>query len=148
MIRASALGAEGRTFKSCIPDSNLERCKMRISGTTFSDNHDPIGDLKKKVGPDLCEFLIRVNSITKADLAKNHSEDLLFVNTVEELGEYAAAKTVEKGIKKKKLKESSTVEAVDLIICSLSLFFANNGTMEDLCKIGQEKLNKWEERVK
>jgi hypothetical protein len=120
---------------------------MRIPGTTFSDS-DPIGDLRKKVGPELFEFLSRVSRITRADLDKNHSIDLLFANTVEELGEYAAARTVEKGVKKKKLKENSTVEAVDLIICSLSLFFANGGTMQDLCNIGQEKLNKWEERVK
>lgn len=51
------------------------------------------------------------------------------------------------GVKKKKIKESSLVEAVDLIICSLSLFFANGGKIDDLCNIGQEKLNKWEERV-
>jgi hypothetical protein len=101
-----------------------------------------------KIGLELFEFLYRVALITQSDLDKNHSVDLLFANTVEELGEYAAARTVEKGVKKKKLKESSTVEAVDLIICSLSLFFANGGTMEDLCNIGQEKLNKWEERVK
>lgn len=120
---------------------------MLIPGTTFSD-YDPLGDLKKKISPELYEFLSRVADITKADLDKNHSIDVLFANTVEELGEYAAARTVEKGVKKKKLKEDSTVEAVDLIICSLSLFFANGGTMQDLCKIGQEKLNKWEERVK
>ena len=120
---------------------------MLIPGTPFSD-YDPIDDLRKKIGPDLFDFLQRVASITSADLNKNHSIDLLFANTVEELGEYAAAKTVEKGVKNKKLKESSTVEAVDLIICSLSLFFASGGTLQDLCKIGQEKLNKWEERVK
>lgn len=93
-------------------------------------------------------FLCRVKDITAADLAKNHSEDALFLNTVEELGEYAAAKTVERGIKDKDLKESSLVEAVDLIICSLSLFFLNGGTVEDLCKIGNHKLNKWESRLK
>lgn len=120
---------------------------MRIPGTTFSD-HDPFEKVRKELGPKLYEFLDRVHTITRADLEMNHSEDLLFANTVEELGEYAAAKTVEKGIKKKKLKESSLVEAADLVICSLSLFFANGGKLEDLCNIGQEKLNKWEERVK
>lgn len=64
------------------------------------------------------------------------------------MGEYAAAKTVEKGVKKKELKENSLVESVDLVICSLSLFFASGGTLDELQKIGQEKLNKWEERVK
>lgn len=118
---------------------------MRIPGITFTDSdYQP----SKKLTLQLFDFLVRNKSITHKDLAKNHSEDLLFANTVEELGEYAAAKTVEKGIKKKKLKESSLVEAVDLVICSLSLFFANGGTIEQLSEIGQEKLNKWEERVK
>lgn len=120
---------------------------MRIPGTPFSD-HDPLEQVRKILGSQLYEFISRVHTITDADLAMNHSEDLLFANTVEELGEYAAAKTVEKGIKKKNLKESSLVEAADLVICALSLFFASGGKMVDLCNIGQEKLNKWEERVK
>ena len=119
---------------------------MRIPGTPFSD-HDPLAEHRKQSGSALFDFLVRVAEITDKDLKKNHSEDVLFKNTVEELGEYAAAKTVEKGVKKKKLKESSLVESVDLVICSLSLFFANGGRFEDLVKIGQEKLNKWEERV-
>ena len=120
---------------------------MLIPGTTFSDV-DPLEDKRKATSKLLYDFLLRTATITDRDLNKNHSEDLLFANTVEELGEYAAAKTVEKGVKKKKLKESSLIESVDLVICSLSLFFANGGTLEDLAKIGQEKLNKWEERVK
>lgn len=120
---------------------------MRIPGTTFSD-YDPFEDYKNTLTPELFDLLERVAAITKADLDKNHSEDLLFANTVEELGEYAAARTVEKGIKKKTLKESSKIEAVDLIICALSLFFAGDGTLQELCNIGQEKLNKWEARVK
>jgi hypothetical protein len=120
---------------------------MRIPGTPFSD-YDPFENVRKELGPKLYEFIARVKCITDKDLLKNHSEELLFANTVEELGEYAAAKTVEKGVKKKKLKESSLIESVDLVICSLSLFFANGGKLDDLCKIGQEKLNKWEERVK
>ncbi len=120
---------------------------MRIPGTPFSD-YDPLEEHRKELSPKLYDFLLRVASITEADLKKNHSVDVLFANTVEELGEYAAAKTVEKGVKKKKLKENSLVESVDLVICSLSLFFANGGKMEDLANIGQEKLYKWEERVK
>jgi len=119
---------------------------MLIPGTTCSD-YDPFEKARKEFGPQLYEFIERVNSITQADLKKN-TVDLLFANAVEELGEYAAAKTVERGIKKKKLKESSLVESVDLVICSLSLFFGNGGKLEDLCKIGQEKLNKYAERVK
>jgi hypothetical protein len=101
---------------------------MLIPGTPFSD-HDPLAEHRKRTGSALFDFLVRTAEIT------------------DELGEYAAAKTVEKGVKKKKLKESSLVESVDLIICSLSLFFANGGRFADLVKIGQEKLNKWEDRV-
>lgn len=100
---------------------------MRIPGTPFSD-HDPLEQVRKVLGSHLFQFISRVASITQADAN-------------------AAAKTVEKGIKKKKLKESSLVESVDLVICALSLFFANGGKMANLCSIGQEKLNKWEERV-
>lgn len=120
---------------------------MLIPGTTFSDN-DPLEDYRKQASKSLYDFILRTATITKQDLDMNHSEELLFANTVEELGEYAAAKTVEKGIKKKNLKESSLVESVDLVICALSLFFANGGKFEDLSNIGQVKLNKWEERIK
>ena len=119
---------------------------MLIPGTACSD-YDPFEKIRKELGSQLYDFVERASGITHADLKKNTLE-VLFANAVEELGEYAAAKTVEKGIKKKKLKESSLVESVDLVICSLSLFFGNGGTLEDLCKIGQEKLNKYEERVK
>ena len=130
-----------------LPSLTVSENPMRIPGTPFSDN-DPLEDIRKAHSKEILEFLIRTNNITLKDLEKNHSEDLLFKNTVEELGEYAAAKTVEAGHKNKKLKEDSLVEAVDLIICSLSLFFVNGGTIEQLHKIGQEKLNKWEGRLK
>ena len=101
---------------------------MLIPETTFSDI-----DLKS-----LHDFVIKTWMITKADLDKNHSVDLLFANTVEELGEYAAAKTVEKGVKNKELKESSLAESVDLIICSLSLFFANGVQLSNYMKLGKK----------
>jgi NTP pyrophosphatase (non-canonical NTP hydrolase) len=110
---------------------------MIIEGTTFSDYPD-----------ELRLFLNRLQATTLKDLATNHSPDLLFRHTVEELGEYAAAKTVEEGIKKKDLKENSLIESVDLVICALSLFYANGGTEEKLHEIGQRKLNKWDERLK
>lgn len=124
---------------------------MRIPGTTFSDNERfQLEENKKVIGGELYDFIKRVANITERDLAQNHSLGLLLANTIEELGEYAAAKTVEDGHKKykRKPKESSLVEAIDLTICALSLVFANGGTLEDLCKTGQTKLNKWDERLK
>jgi hypothetical protein len=116
-----------------------------IPGTTFSDNDDKKVDFLPN---SLTQFIQRIADITQADLKKNHSIDQLFANTVEELGEYAAAKTVESGGKDKELKESSLIEAADLSICSLSLFFANGGNISDLVSIGNRKLNKWDERLK
>lgn len=93
-------------------------------------------------------LLNRIKEITLADLEKNHSVDLLFQNTVEELGEYAAARIVEQGIKTKELREHSWAEAIDLTICALSLYFASGGSLETLCEVGNRKLDKWEARVK
>lgn len=121
---------------------------MRIPGTPFSDDTHVMDEIRKTAGARLYDFIKRIAVITDADLKKNHSVSLLFANTVEELGEYVAAKTVEDGHKRKKLKESALVEAIDVAICSLSLVFANGGTIEDLCNTGHEKLNKWDERVK
>lgn len=92
-------------------------------------------------------FVERTKEITLRDLAQNHSVDLLLNNTIEELGEFAAANTVENGFKKKDLKESAKIEAVDVTICALALFFAKGGTVEELTAIGQRKLDKWEARV-
>jgi hypothetical protein len=120
---------------------------MRIEGTTFTDDNHAFNEAVKHHQEQLHGFVVRTSEITQKDLAKNHSEDLLLRHTVEELGEYAAAKTVEQGIKNKTLKEDSKTEAVDLIICALSLFFANKGTVDELYRIGFEKLSKWEKRV-
>jgi len=92
-------------------------------------------------------FLDRVCQITLADLKTGHDLDYLFANAIEEMGEYAAAKTVEKGIKNKPLKETSKQEAVDVIICALSLFYGAGGTNEELAEYGMKKLDKWEARI-
>ena len=93
------------------------------------------------------EFLEETRRITLADMAKGHGRDYLLRNTTEELGEYCAAVTVDEGIKKKVLKETPRQESVDLIICALSLFYAEGGTDEELASYGLTKLKKWEERL-
>lgn len=92
-------------------------------------------------------FLNRTRKITLADLAIGHNTDYLLRNTMEELGEYSAALTIESGIKQKPLKESSRQEAIDVIICALSLFYASGGENKELAEYGMTKLNKWEDRV-
>lgn len=106
-----------------------------------SENFDKLNEFGLKL------FMERTKDITLRDLAQNHSIDLLLTNATEELGEFAAAHTVEAGFKKKELKESAKIEAVDLTICALALFFAKGGTIAELTVIGQNKLDKWEARV-
>lgn len=96
----------------------------------------------------LTNFVNRVDDITKQDLASGETMDQMFFHTAEELGEYAAAVTIEKGVKNKPLAESSKSEAVDLTICALSLFFGQGGTLEELVEIGEKKLDKWKVRIK
>ncbi len=93
------------------------------------------------------EFLDHTKKITLADLAGGHGIEYLLQNTVEELGEYAAARSVLQGTKTKKLKETPLQEAVDLIICALSLFYAEGGENEELAEYGLKKLNKWAARI-
>ena len=93
------------------------------------------------------KFLSHTRKITLADLEVGHGKNYLLRNTMEELGEYCAAVTITKGIKKKPLKETPQQEAVDLIICALSLFYAEGGTDEELAEYGLKKLKKWADRI-
>ncbi len=93
------------------------------------------------------KFLQRTREITLSDMATGHGRDYLLRNTMEELGEYSAAVTVSEGIKQKTLKETPKQEAIDVIICALSLFYAEGGTDEELAEYGMKKLDKWENRI-
>lgn len=95
----------------------------------------------------LKHFIQDVFDTTEIDLETQTVDDLVF-NTMEELGEYVAALTVEKGKKAKVLKETSRQEAVDVIICALSLLKASGGSIQDLRTYGVKKLAKWKNRVK
>lgn len=93
------------------------------------------------------DFLRKTQEITLADMKCGHDKDYLLRNTMEELGEYCSAVTIENKIKDKPLKESSRQEAVDVIICALSLFYASGGQDKELEEYGLLKLKKWESRV-
>jgi NTP pyrophosphatase (non-canonical NTP hydrolase) len=95
----------------------------------------------------LYEFVERARDVTLNDLKSGHGFDTLFRNTTEELGEVAAAVSIEDGEKFKPLPEPSKVECVDLVICALSLFFARGGQVDELRKIADTKLPKWEQRI-
>ena len=100
-----------------------------------------------KKTPTTAKFLRKTKKITLADMATGHGRDYLIRNTAEEFGEYCAAVTISEGIKIKPLKESPKQEAVDLIICALSLFYAEGGTDEELASYGMTKLQKWADRI-
>lgn len=90
------------------------------------------------------DTLIRIKDITAKD---NHSDETLFLHLSEEVGELAAAMTIEDGVKNKPLNESAKMEAVDTIICALSLYFRRGGKMSDLDEFLNKKLDKWKARL-
>lgn len=83
---------------------------------------------------DLRKFISRTREITELDSASPFTA--LFRHTLEELGEFSGAYTAEIGEKVKTLVEPSAPEAVDFLICALSLYFAAGGF--------QERLEIWE----
>lgn len=96
--------------------------------------------------PGFVKFLNNIKDTTVRDLLKN-TPDTLILNTVEELGEYAAARTIETGRKNKPLTESSKEEGVDLLICAFALFYMAGGTLEEFHEYGTTKLAKWQKRL-
>lgn len=92
------------------------------------------------------EFIDRIIDLTSRELKQKPIESLMGY-VLEELGEFAAARAVERGDKNKELKESSLEESVDVVICALSLFYASGGTDDFLIEYGLKKLDKWETRI-
>ncbi len=92
------------------------------------------------------KFFEDVRQVTLADLERNDVQHLI-TSTVEELGEFVVAVKVEEGRKNKKLDESSREEAVDVVLCALSLFYARGGTTEGLIEYGAKKLEKWKKSI-
>jgi NTP pyrophosphatase (non-canonical NTP hydrolase) len=81
--------------------------------------------------------------IQKLTLEQTSNVDVRLRHTIEEIGEFAAAVTIEKGEKNKKCGESSISEAVDVVICALSLLYVQGGTTDDFITIAKKKLKKW-----
>ncbi len=96
------------------------------------------------------ELLRKIWEVTLRD-ADGNGVDGLIRNATEELGEFCAAVSIEDGYKPHKnpadLKETSAQEAVDSVICSLSLFFVRGGTIEQLIEYGTIKVDKWDRNV-
>jgi len=63
----------------------------------------------------------------------------------EEVGEWSLALRVERGFKQRRLDEPSKNEAVDIILLAMEAYIHSGGTLEELPKIINTKLTKWEE---
>jgi NTP pyrophosphatase (non-canonical NTP hydrolase) len=86
--------------------------------------------------------LIEQIVLTESKQGKTKADHL--ISLVEEVGELSTAIAVEDGKKKyKQLNEPSTNEAADAIICSLAVYFAAGGLVEDLEPLIERKLDKW-----
>jgi hypothetical protein len=93
--------------------------------------------------------LQRIEILTQVDL-KNKSIWELLGSTASELGEVSDELLIEEksfgNANKTGGGEGSQIEAVDLTICALSLYFARGGTVEKLSAIMNSKLDKWEKK--
>jgi hypothetical protein len=71
------------------------------------------------------EALVKTEKLTKIDL-ENGSWEKLYLGCIEEVGEFCRAYSIENkffGKAHKQLDEPASHEAVDVVICALSLFF-------------------------
>lgn len=85
-----------------------------------------------------------IHRLTMADIEDGHGKNFLFRALIKEAAEFAEADDVESGLRQKEITESSSCEAVDVVICALGLFYSVGGTNEQLANYGMEKLAKWE----
>jgi len=95
----------------------------------------------------------KIKTLTELQLTDpNQDHKDIIIHTNEELGEFCSAMAWEDGDITKKHKdkptEPSRIEALDLAVCALSLFYARGGTEEEFNYTVQKKLNKWEHNLK
>jgi hypothetical protein len=96
---------------------------------------------------EIDDVIKRIEAVTAKEMLDPMGESYLYKCAGEELGEYARATLIEDSVKTKKLDESSKEEAIDVIICAYSLFFARGGTISELLPLLDKKLGKWESRA-
>jgi NTP pyrophosphatase (non-canonical NTP hydrolase) len=93
------------------------------------------------------KFIEVIKELTDNQMKYENVKDLM-LNFNEEYGEFSTAVGVEDGTinkvyKQGTLKEDSRQEAIDVVICALSLYFARGGDIKYLFKYGAHKLSKW-----
>jgi len=92
------------------------------------------------------EYLFqKISACVSQDKALTIEEWLLYLQ--EECGEVAACVATEKGLKNKKLKETSQEELVDVIITALAAYIFSGGTESHLNSYALKKVRKWENRL-
>lgn len=99
----------------------------------------------------MMEQIERIQQLNKLMLADpNENTYTILAHTMEELGEFATAICIEDGSKVKgykKLDESSISEAIDVLICVISLYNVRGGKNEDISTILKKKLDKWQNKM-
>jgi NTP pyrophosphatase (non-canonical NTP hydrolase) len=80
----------------------------------------------------------------------NENSYTILAHTMEELGEFSTALCIEdnsavKGYKQ--LEESASQEAIDVMICAMSLYYSRGGKTEDVVSYLNKKLDKWERKI-
>ena len=89
----------------------------------------------------------KIEDLTKLQMTEEDAYKIL-AHMMEEVGEFCEAMCIEDGGVGKDYKEppeeSSTEEAVDIVVCALSLFYARGGTKEQFLSVIEKKLGKWE----
>jgi hypothetical protein len=94
----------------------------------------------------LVEELDHCREITIVDM-QNKTVFELFTGLVAEVGELAQDICTEQGSfgnSHRETEEGSQVEAVDVIISGLAMYFAQGGTFDGLPEVMKKKLDKWE----
>lgn len=94
----------------------------------------------------LDEVVLNIKSLTEIDLEHKSVFELL-ASMGEEVGEFSRELKIEErtygNTYKKHGDESSRDEAVNMIVCALSLYFARNGSIGELSIMINKKLDKW-----
>ena len=76
--------------------------------------------------------LVKIEKLTKVDV-ENGGFEKIYISSVEEIGEFCRAYSIENkffGKAHKQLDEPASHEAVDFVICALSLFFYTHCDVE------------------
>ncbi len=97
------------------------------------------------------ETLERIKYLTEEQLkSPTENTGTIIMHLLEELGEFSTAVCIEDGSDVKAYKvldETSDKEAIDMLICVLSLYFNRGGNTDEILDYMNKKLDKWEKNI-